>query len=312
MAGESSTTRMRSRGAGHRGRGGQERADARRQLLGRRRLDQVVVGAGVEAALEVGGLAERRADDDRHGAAAAAQRSLSALHTRVAVELRHLDVGDHEIGRALVDELERLGAVEGAEPRRSRPPRGSARCGGGSAPSRRRAGSACGRAWRRRARRAARRRRTARARSSAPTRRASPRSAVVGRDEHGGGVDGRGHGAAASQAVHESWPSSAPTRARHHDGVGRLGAAGGEEGLDVGRRRARRGRRRRAGGARTRAARCRRRGRRRSRVASGGRPMWRSTTRTSSPRVERLGHVLVDAGVEAAHAIEVLALARSP
>jgi hypothetical protein len=73
-----------------------QRAHAGRQLLGDDRLDEVVVGAGVEAALEIGRFAERAADQHRHVGHSGV--ALELLAHRVAVELRHLDVGDHEIG----------------------------------------------------------------------------------------------------------------------------------------------------------------------------------------------------------------------
>ena len=86
-----------------------ERAHAGRQLLGEHRLDEVVVGAGVEAALEVGRLTERAADQDRH----VRDRGVAfeRLAQAVAVELGHLDVGDDEIRSLDARDDERLGAV---------------------------------------------------------------------------------------------------------------------------------------------------------------------------------------------------------
>jgi hypothetical protein len=89
--------------AGH----GEERAHAGDQLLGRGRLDQVVVGAGVEAAGQIGGLAERGADQHRH----VRRALLDRLAQHVAVHDRHLDVGDDQIGRALVEARQRLLAI---------------------------------------------------------------------------------------------------------------------------------------------------------------------------------------------------------
>jgi hypothetical protein len=91
---------------------GQELLDPGHELLRHDRLDQVVVRADVEAALQVMRLAQRGADEHRHVAERRVPLDLGAH--RVAVELRHLDVEDEEIRRLRPADRERLGAVHRA------------------------------------------------------------------------------------------------------------------------------------------------------------------------------------------------------
>ena len=74
-------------------RAAEQRADAGQQLLERERLDEVVVGAGVEARDAVRDRVARREHQDRCPVAVAAE---PAAH-REAVELGHEDVEHDEL-----------------------------------------------------------------------------------------------------------------------------------------------------------------------------------------------------------------------
>ena len=87
----------------------QQRAQPREQLLERERLDQVVVGAGVEPADAVGHRVARGEDEHRRAVAGGAQ---PAAHLE-PVHVRHQHVEHQRIRRADRQRVERLGAVGG-------------------------------------------------------------------------------------------------------------------------------------------------------------------------------------------------------
>ena len=86
----------------------QQRAHAREQLLALERLDEVVVGARVEALDARLQRVARGQDQDRH-VVVGAQRARDLD----AVELRQAEVEDHEVGRERAALLERGRAVGG-------------------------------------------------------------------------------------------------------------------------------------------------------------------------------------------------------
>ena len=81
----------------------QQRVQARAQLGDRERLDEVVVGARLEAGDAVVDVVARREDADRHVDAAGAH----APHDADAVEVGHRDVEDDRGGRPRRDGVER-------------------------------------------------------------------------------------------------------------------------------------------------------------------------------------------------------------
>ena len=87
-----------------------DRAHARRQLVGMERLGDVVVGAEVEALRLVGRRALRRQQDDRHGPALA-----QLAHDLDAVEVGHDDVQQDDVRPDLLRLLERLLATVGGD-----------------------------------------------------------------------------------------------------------------------------------------------------------------------------------------------------
>ena len=87
----------------------QQGAHAGDQLVERERLDQVVVGAGVEAGDAVGDGVARREHQHRH---AGARRAQPLAHLD-AVDARHHQVQDDHLGPQDGDRLERLVAVGG-------------------------------------------------------------------------------------------------------------------------------------------------------------------------------------------------------
>jgi len=82
-----------------------ERGNPRHQLLGRERLGEVVVGAGVEAMHAVGHRLARRQHQHRLLFAARAQ----ALQPREAIDARKADIEDHEVH--IGDAQRRIGAL---------------------------------------------------------------------------------------------------------------------------------------------------------------------------------------------------------
>ena len=89
----------------------EQRAHAREQLGERERLDDVVVGAGIEPRDAVGDLVARRQHQHRQAAAAPPEPPADLE----AVDVRHQHVEHDEIGLVAValQPLERLGAVGG-------------------------------------------------------------------------------------------------------------------------------------------------------------------------------------------------------
>ena len=87
----------------------QQGADARRELLGRERLGEVVVGPGLEAGDDVVGVVARR-DHDDGDVARAAQRAAQLE----PVDAREHDVDEHDVGHLLGERLDRL--LAGARP----------------------------------------------------------------------------------------------------------------------------------------------------------------------------------------------------
>ncbi len=88
------------------GRGAQARADAGDELLGVEGLDDVVVGAGLEALDDVGRVGLRREHDD--GDAGLGADEVAHLD---AVEAREHEVEEHQVGLRVVERGERLAAV---------------------------------------------------------------------------------------------------------------------------------------------------------------------------------------------------------
>ena len=86
----------------------QQRAHPRAQLLDGERLDEVVVGAGVEALDAVVDRVARGHDEDRDRVAAAAQRPADVE----AADLGHQQVEHDRVGRRRGVPRERLGAVD--------------------------------------------------------------------------------------------------------------------------------------------------------------------------------------------------------
>ncbi len=86
-----------------------ERAQPGEQLLDRKRLGQVVVGAGVEPDHAVADAVERRQHQDRHVVARAAG---AAAHAE-AVHVGQAHVEDHQVGLLALHRREALGAGAG-------------------------------------------------------------------------------------------------------------------------------------------------------------------------------------------------------
>ena len=86
-----------------------ERANTREQLARVHRFCEEVVCAGLEAAHLVGGVAERRDQDDRDQSGGGVFLERAAGF--VAVPSRHHDVHQHQVGLFARDEVERLVAV---------------------------------------------------------------------------------------------------------------------------------------------------------------------------------------------------------
>ena len=95
------------RGAAARRPAAQQRAQAREQLLALERLDEVVVGAGIEALDARVDRVARGQHQDRHVAAVLAQQPRDVD----AVELGQAEVEDDEVGRELARVAERRLAV---------------------------------------------------------------------------------------------------------------------------------------------------------------------------------------------------------
>ena len=96
----------------------QQRADARQQLLEREGLDEVVVGAAVQAGDLVGGRVPRREHEHRDGEPPVAQLAAQGE----PVDLREHDVQDQEVVGELVL---RVAGVGGAAPHREAAARGA-------------------------------------------------------------------------------------------------------------------------------------------------------------------------------------------
>src|SRR4051812_36871968 len=96
------------RGGATRGTAPQQRPDPRQQLLALERLDQVIVGAAVEAGDAVLGLGAGGQHQDRHVAIAA-----QAPTDLDPVESRQAEVEDDEVGKEAGSDVERLGSVGG-------------------------------------------------------------------------------------------------------------------------------------------------------------------------------------------------------
>jgi hypothetical protein len=88
----------------------QQGAHARVQLVERERLDEVVVGAGVEPRDAVADLVARGQHEDRRAVAAGAQAAADGE----PVDARHADVEHHGVEAAGGQPLQRLGAVRRA------------------------------------------------------------------------------------------------------------------------------------------------------------------------------------------------------
>ena len=88
----------------------EERIHAPEKIVGIVGLGDVVVGPGLEAADDVDRVGERREEDQRNRLPR--RIGLGDLAELVAVHLRHLDVGDNEIGPLLLEELDRFEAVD--------------------------------------------------------------------------------------------------------------------------------------------------------------------------------------------------------
>ena len=90
-------------------RAAQQRAHAREQLAQRERLDEVVVGAGVQPGDAVVDLFARGQHQHRRAVAALAQAPADLQ----AVDVRHRDVEDHGLVGRRSEALERLASVHG-------------------------------------------------------------------------------------------------------------------------------------------------------------------------------------------------------
>ena len=149
-----------------------ERAQPRDELLDRERLDEIVVGAGLEARDAVGHRVARRQHQDRGGDPL---RPQAAAH-RQPVEAGHRDVEHDELGRLALGQRERCAASDGAahtsKPSAARLRSSMRRTGGSSSTTSTRSGTISPRARRGAGRRATRPRARAPRRACTPTRRA--------------------------------------------------------------------------------------------------------------------------------------------
>ena len=85
----------------------QQRLDPREQLLAAERLDDVIVGAGAKAPHLVDLTAAGGEQDHGHVAEVA-----EALERLESVELGHREIEDDEVGRALMEDAERVASVQ--------------------------------------------------------------------------------------------------------------------------------------------------------------------------------------------------------
>ena len=86
----------------------QQRSDTSRQLFGRERLGEVVVGACLEAGDDVVGVVAGGHHDDRYVA-----RASDGAAQLEAVDARQHDVDQHDVGRHQAEQLDRLLAALG-------------------------------------------------------------------------------------------------------------------------------------------------------------------------------------------------------